>query len=813
MTLDKIKIKASDSYPLLPLRDTVVFPGSMIPLFVGRIKSIAAVDKALASNKFIVLSAQKDSKLNDPTPKDIHKVGSLTKITQIMRHPDGSVKVLVEGLKRVNIVKYLESAEIFRVKLSEFKSVIKADFELDALLRSAKFQLAELGKITESIAEEFLLTINEESDPERVTDMISGYFINPSPQKQIMLAEPNLKKRLESLVGFMQNEIEVASLEKTVRGRIKSQMEKTQRDYYLHEQMKAIQKELGSKGGQDEKSESEELCDKIRKAKMPAEVEKRSLKELDRLDKMPPMSAEGTVSRNYIEWLIDVPWSKRTKDKLDIKEAGKILEEDHYGLEKVKERIVEYLAVKALVKKMRGPILCFLGPPGVGKTSLGKSIARAMGRRFIRFSLGGIRDEAEIRGHRRTYIGALPGRLIQAMKRAKTINPLIMLDEIDKVGIDFRGDPSSALLEALDPEQNHAFNDHYLEVDYDLSEVTFITTANTLATIPRPLRDRMEVIELSGYSDGEKLDIAKKFLIRNQIKMHGLEKFSIKFSDQSILKIIKHFTKESGVRELERQLGGVCRKIAKEFALKKDKSKNKKKLKANSNVVVNITDKKVSEYLGENKFESEDIELEDTVGTVVGLAWSEVGGSILKIEVSPVEGKGKFILTGKLGEVMQESAQASLTYIRSKRKEFGLTKGFHEKIDLHLHIPEGATPKEGPSAGVALTVAMFSALTNKPVRRDIAMTGEITLSGKALPIGGLKEKILAAVRAKITTVLIPSKNKRDLAELPEELRNSLHIIMIDSIDEALEYAIVGLRIKKSTKRGKEIISHAVCDLN
>lgn len=788
-------------YPLLPLRDTVIFPGSLSPLYIGRTMSARALDKAFAGDKLIILSAQKESSINAPSADQIYDVGSLARISQVGRLPDGSVKALVEGLSRARIVEYGTEKDFLLARAQALLTDLGGDpTGIEALRRSAQAQFDKLLRLSEAVPEEIWGMLSDEKDAEKFCDIVTANTALSAVEKQQILQEPALAVRFEKLMGYLQREIEVAQIEKNVRARVKKQMEKTQRDYYLNEQMKAIQKELGASVS-EEKSEFEETRAKMKKAKMPAEVEKRALKELARLEKMAPMSAEGTVARNYIDWLIDVPWSKKTKDKINLKEAQKILDEDHYGLEKVKERIIEYLAVRKLVKRMKGPILCFFGPPGVGKTSLGRSIARAMGREFARFSLGGVRDEAEIRGHRRTYVGALPGRIIQAMKRAKVKNPLIMLDEIDKVGIDFRGDPSSALLEALDPEQNMAFNDHYLEVDYDLSEVMFITTANTLHTIPSPLRDRMEALEISGYSDDEKMEIARRFLLPKQKREHGLENQPVELTDQALLRLIRNFTRESGARELERQLGSICRKLARETvsataerAARGKRQKSTKAARAGAsraapNRPVKIDDALITRYLGEDKYLSDDLEPSDRIGVATGLAWSAMGGSILKVEAIPVEGKGGFILTGKLGEVMKESAQAALTYIRSRRREFGLTKGFHEKIDIHLHIPEGAIPKEGPSAGVTLTVALVSALTKRAALKDVAMTGEINLRGGILPIGGLKEKMLAAKRAGVKKVLIPRKNSRDLSELPAKLRSGIEIELVSNLDEVIDLAL------------------------
>ncbi len=795
-----------NTIPLLPLRDIVIFPGMMVPLFVGRPKSKNALEAISGSSSLIMLSAQKDPSVNDPEGDDIYRIGCVAEVAQTLKLPDGATKVLVEGKYRAKIDSFVENNEYLSVNYSPVKAIPSTGPGHEALFRTARSFFEQYAKLNQNLPSEMATSLLAEDSPEVFTDMVAANLGVKVDEKQQLLEAENTKTRLELLVERLQGEIEILQIEKRVRSRVKKQMEKSQRDYYLTEQMKAIQKELG-RVGDGEKTEFEEFREKIEAARMPSDVKKRALKELTKLEQMPPMSAEGTVSRNYIDWLVEAPWSKKSKDKLDIKGAAKILEEDHYGLDKVKDRILEYLSVRKLVNRMKGPVICFVGPPGVGKTSLGRSIARAMGRKFVRFSLGGVRDEAEIRGHRRTYVGALPGRIVQSMKKAGTKNPVIMLDEIDKVASDFRGDPAAALLEALDPEQNVAFNDHYLEVDYDLSEVMFITTANVLHTIPRALRDRMEVITISGYTDDEKEKIARRFLLPKQETEHGLPKNVLKVSDEALLKIIRNYTRESGVRNLERELASVARKVARKIAESKPAGKTKKPAKRKA---VNIGEESLADYLGEIKYRDDLAEKVNESGITTGLAWTEVGGAILKIETTVLDGKGKYILTGKLGDVMKESAQAALSYIRSRSKEFGLKKNFHSNVDIHIHIPEGAIPKDGPSAGITIATSMVSALLKKPVRHDVAMTGEITLRGHVLPIGGLKEKLLASVRAGIDTVLIPKDNEKDLKEIPDKILNSLKIVPVDSMDEVLKLALAAEKPKrtgskkKATKGGRKI---------
>jgi len=777
--------------PLLPLRDIVVFPGMTVPLFVGRPRSVKALNYVFERDRRIMLAAQKDPSVNEPEPSGIYQTGCITEVLQILRLPDGTIKALVEGVERARIDEYLDSDEFFTVSVTSAASVGEIDTNVMALARTAQSLFEKYIKLNPNLSLDSVSAISGLENPGAYADAMAANVLSGTVEKQKLLETVDLKSRLEILINKVQEELEVLQIEKQVRGRVKKQMEKSQRDYYLTEQMKAIQKELGRSDG--EKTEFEELAEKIRTAGMPKEVEKKALKELGRLEQMPPMSAEGTVVRGYLDWLLDVPWKKRTRDKLDIPEASRILDEDHYGLEKIKERILEHLSVKKLVKKMKGPILCFVGPPGVGKTSLGRSIARATGRKFVRFSLGGIRDEAEIRGHRRTYIGAMPGRIIQAMKRAGVKNPVIMLDEIDKVSSDFRGDPSSALLEALDPEQNTSFNDHYLEVDYDLSETMFITTANVLHTIPRPLQDRMEIITIPGYTDEEKEQIARRFLFPKQVKEHGLPDKSLILRDAALARIIRNYTRESGVRNLDRRLAGVCRKIARKVA---EKSGTGKRSKTSRTPRTTVDEAALVELLGEIEYRDDTAERKNEVGVSAGLAWTETGGALLKVETIILEGKNKFILTGKLGDVMKESAQAALSYIRSRARDFGLVHGFHNKIDIHIHIPEGAIPKDGPSAGITLATSMVSALLHIPVRRNIAMTGEITLRGNVLPVGGLKEKLLAAHRAGMDVALIPKENERDLSEIPDKIKKEIKVVPVGHMDEVLKLALTKTPYKK-----------------
>ncbi len=762
--------------PLLPLRDIIVFPYMVVPLFVGREKSIAALEDAMANDKNILLAAQKRAKTNEPTEEDIYTVGTIGTIIQLLRLPDGTVKVLVEGKKRARIVRFAPNADFFMVETEEVPENHEVTVETEALMRSINSTFEAYVKLNKRIPPEMLMSVATISDPARLADTIVAHLQLKLKDKQAILETADPAERIEKLYGLMQSEIEILQVEKKIRTRVKKQMEKTQKEYYLNEQMRAIQKELGEK---DEfKTEIKELEEKNAKKKMSEEAEKKVRKELKKLKMMSPMSAEATVVRNYIDWFISLPWNEKTEDKLDIAEAEKILNEDHFGLEKVKERILEYLAVQKLVAKLKGPILCFVGPPGVGKTSLAKSIARATGRNFVRMSLGGVRDEAEIRGHRRTYIGALPGKIIQSLKKAGSNNPVFLLDEVDKLSSDFRGDPASALLEVLDPEQNSAFNDHYLDVDYDLSEVMFITTANTLHSIPGPLKDRMEIIRIAGYTEFEKMHIARGFLVPKQREANGLKPEQVEVSDNALRGIVQKYTREAGVRSLEREIATICRKVAIEV------------VKHGPEHHVSVNAQALPKYLGVPKFRFGRAEEKDEIGLANGLAWTEVGGEMLTTEVTVVPGKGKLTITGKLGDVMQESAQAAMSYVRSRAAHLGLDRDFYAKVDIHVHVPEGAIPKDGPSAGITMATAITSALTRMPIRSDIAMTGEITLRGRVLPIGGLKEKVLAAHRGGIKTVLIPKENEKDIKEIPATILKQVNLVLVDHMDEVLRQALV-----------------------
>ena len=765
-------MKASYLKPCLPLRDIVIFPSMVVPLFVGRDKSIKALQESMKLDKSIVLVTQKNSEVDDPSAKDLFQFGCLSKILQLLKLPDGTVKVLVEGEKRVKISKFESNKEYLTCELQvvEDENVTK---DLDQYANGLIKRFEKLQVISKKDFNETLNNLKNLKDPIDIANNISSNLNIQIFEKQELLEITDLKKRLEKIHAFIEKETSVLSVEKKIRGRVKNQMEKTQREYYLNEQLKAIQKELGEID--EGKDELTNLSKAINEAKMPKLAKEKCLSELKKLKSMSPMSAEATVVRNYLDWMTELPWSNKSKINTDLNNAQKILDEDHYGLEKVKERIIEFLAVQKRIQKMKGPILCLVGPPGVGKTSLGKSIAKATNRKFIRISLGGIRDEAEIRGHRRTYIGSLPGKIIQMMKKAGTKNPLFLLDEIDKVGNDYRGDPSSALLEALDPEQNKEFNDHYLEVDYDLSDVMFVTTANTLNILP-PLLDRMEVIRLSGYTEDEKVNISQKFLIPNQSKNNGLKKEEWSLDENINRKIIRHYTRESGVRNLEREISKIARKLV-------------KKIDNNEKINNPIIEKDLKDLLGVQKFNYGEIEEENRIGVVTGLAWTEVGGEILKIESAVMPGKGKMQITGKLGDVMQESVKASKSYIRSKSLDYGIIPPIFDKRDFHIHVPEGATPKDGPSAGVGMVTSIISAITEIPVNKDVAMTGEITLRGLVLPIGGLKEKLLAAHRAGIKKVLIPVENKKDLIEVPKTILKSMEIIPVKNIDEVLKVAL------------------------
>jgi ATP-dependent Lon protease len=760
-------------FPVLPLRDIVVFPHMIVPLFVGREKSIRALDDVMKDDKQILLVTQRNAADDDPAPKDIHTVGTIGSVLQLLRLPDGTVKVLVEGGARARIQDYVKTDDFFqaRAEVLEDKPVEKS--EIDALMRTVVSQFEQYVKLNKKIPPEVLVSLNQIEDPSKLADSVAAQLSLKVADKQDLLELDTVAQRLEKIYALMEGEIGVLQVEKKIRSRVKRQMEKTQREYYLNEQLKAIQKELGE--NEDGKDELSELEDRIKKTKLSKEAREKAQAELKKLRNMSPMSAEATVVRNYLDWILSLPWGKKTKIKTDIKAAERILNEDHSGLEKVKERILEYLAVQVRTKSIKGPILCLVGPPGVGKTSLGKSIARATGRNFVRVSLGGVRDEAEIRGHRRTYIGSLPGRIIQNMKKAKSSNPLFLLDEIDKLGADFRGDPSSALLEVLDPEQNATFNDHYLEVDYNLSDVMFVTTANTLR-MPQPLLDRMEIIRLAGYTEDEKVEIARQHLLPKQMKQHGLKDTEFGITDQALRDLIRVYTKEAGVRNLERELANLCRKVTKEIVSgKADK--------------MQITPKNLEKFAGVPKFRNNEAEQEDQVGASTGLAWTEVGGELLTIEAVMLPGKGIMKTTGKLGDVMQESIQAAASYVRSRAAAFGIKPTLFQKRDIHVHVPEGATPKDGPSAGIAMVTAIVSVMSGVPVRKDIAMTGEVTLRGRVLPIGGLKEKLLAALRGGIKKVLIPKDNLKDLAEIPDNVKKGLEIVPVSLVDEVLAQAL------------------------
>jgi ATP-dependent Lon protease len=760
--------------PVLPLRDVVVYPHMVIPLFVGRQRSVRALDQAMAGNKQILLVAQKSASEDNPGVDDIHRIGTLSNILQLLKLPDGTVKVLVEGGRRAQIKAFAAGTDSYASEIELLESPEVDEREVEVLSRSVKEQFEQYVKLNKKIPTEIAATLTALDDPERLCDTIAAHLAVKLEEKQKLLETVDVRVRLEHLLGVIESEIDLLAVEKRLRGRVKRQMEKSQREYYLNEQMKAIQKELGEleEGGSD----LDELARAVEKAGMPKEAKKRALAELQKLKMMSPMSAEATVVRNYVDWMVNVPWKKRSKISRDLAQAEAILEEDHYGLEKVKERILEYLAVQQRVKKSKGPILCLVGPPGVGKTSLGRSIARATHRTFVRMSLGGVRDEAEIRGHRRTYVGSMPGKILQVMAKGGTKNPLLLLDEIDKISADFRGDPASALLEVLDPEQNHTFNDHYLEVDYDLSEVMFVTTANTLNISP-PLLDRMEVIRIPGYTEDEKVNIARNYLIPKQITSNGLKDAEIHIAEAAIRDIIRYYTREAGVRNLEREIANICRKVLKQVLLKPAER------------AVAITPRGLEKLLGVKRFRFGLAEEEDRVGQVTGLAWTEVGGDLLTIEAAIVPGKGRETYTGQLGEVMQESIKAAITVVRSRARSLGIDPAFYRKYDVHFHVPEGATPKDGPSAGVAMCTALASALSGIRVRSSVAMTGEITLRGEILPIGGLKEKLLAALRGGIKTVLIPGENERELAEIPKNIRQHLDIRPVTWIEEVLALAL------------------------
>ncbi|WP_416729108.1 endopeptidase La [Fictibacillus sp. JL2B1089] len=764
--------------PLLPLRGLLVYPTMVLHLDVGREKSIQALEKVMLDDQMIFLSTQKEVSIEDPAQEEIYHVGTLSKVNQMLKLPNGTIRVLVEGIKRGEITSFTDEKTHVEVEVELTDDIEVKEAETEALMRAVLAQFEQYINLSKKVTPETLASVQDITEPGRLADVISSHLSLKIKEKQKILEIFDVKERLEHLLDLLNNEKEVLGLEKKIGQRVKKAMEKTQKEYYLREQMKAIQKELGDKEGKV--GEVSTLKERIESSDMPETVMELAKKELDRYEKMPNSSAESSVIRTYIEWLVNLPWKQETIDNLDIPHAETVLNEDHYGLEKVKDRVLEYLAVQKLTNSLKGPILCLVGPPGVGKTSLARSIARAIGRNFVRISLGGVRDEAEIRGHRRTYVGAMPGRLIQGMKKAGTINPVFLLDEIDKMSSDFRGDPSSAMLEVLDPEQNSTFSDHYIEEPYDLSKVMFVTTANSLSTIPGPLLDRMEVISIAGYTEVEKLHISKNHLIPKQLKEHGLKKSQIQFKDDSILKLVRNYTREAGVRNLERQIAGLCRKAAKQIV-----SAEKKK--------VILSAKNLEDYLGKSRFRYGQAELEDQIGAATGLAYTTAGGDTLSIEVALSPGKGKLILTGKLGDVMKESAQAALSYVRTKVEELGIDHDFYEKTDIHIHVPEGATPKDGPSAGITIATALVSALTKKPVRKDVGMTGEITLRGRVLPIGGLKEKSLSAHRAGIKTIILPKENEKDIEDIPQSVKEGLSFITVSHLDEVLKVALAGDR--------------------
>ena len=774
--------------PLLPLRDVVVFPHMIVPLFVGREKSISALESAMKYEKSIFLVAQKNAKKDEPHEEDIYNVGTIGTIIQLLRLPDRTVKVLVEGRVRGVIKEYLHDEEFFYAKVEEIAELPDPDLQMtDALMRSIKESFEAYLKLSKKVHVEISSTVAAMDDPSKFADIVISNINIKLEDRQKILEIFNINERLEAIYSLIVAENEILQVEEKIKRRVKKQMEKTQKDYYLNEQMRAIQKEMGDKD--DIKNEIAELEKRLKQKKLSEEASKKVKQEIKKLQMMAPMSAESTVVRNYIEWLLDMPWDEKTENKHTLKESEAILEEDHYGLKKVKERIIEYLAVQSLVKKNKSSILCLVGPPGVGKTSIAKSVARATNRKFVRMSLGGVRDEAEIRGHRRTYIGALPGKIIQLLKKAGSNNPVFCLDEVDKLSSDFRGDPSSALLEVLDPEQNNAFNDNYLEVDYDLSDIMFITTANVLQTIPPPLQDRMEVIRIAGYTEPEKLSIAQRFLVAKELEANGLTSENLAFTDGALLTIIRQYTREAGVRNLEREIASICRKIAREIVANGHQAQ------------IKITSKSVAKYLGVPKHRHGETEGKDEIGLTIGLAWTEVGGELLVIEASVMKGTGKMTLTGKLGDVMQESAQAALTYVRARAEKFGLSDNFYKETDIHVHVPEGAIPKDGPSAGIAIATSIASVFTKRRVRADLAMTGEITLRGRVLPIGGLKEKLLAAHRGNIKTVIIPEDNEKDLADVPANILKALNIVFAGNVDDVLRVALLPLTeevVKKET---------------
>lgn len=763
-------------FPLLPLRGLLVYPSMVLHLDVGREKSVKALEKAMVEDNLILLCSQSEVNIEEPSQEDIFRIGTVAKVRQMLKLPNGTIRVLVEGMERAEIMEYLDNEEYYEVMAKERPEEETDDPEVDALMRTVLTQFEHYINLSKKVTPETLAAVSDIEEAGRLADVITSHLSLKIKDKQEILETVDVHKRLEKLLDILNNEREVLELERKINQRVKKQMEKTQKEYYLREQMKAIQKELGEKEGRA--GEAEELRTQLQEKALPDKVREKVEKEIDRLEKMPASSAEGGVIRNYVDWLLGLPWSERTEDDLDLAKAEQVLNEDHYGLEKPKERVLEYLAVQKLVKKLKGPILCLVGPPGVGKTSLARSIARSLGREFVRISLGGVRDEAEIRGHRRTYVGAMPGRIIQGMKTAGTLNPVFLLDEIDKMASDFRGDPSSALLEVLDPEQNNTFSDHFVEVPFDLSNVMFVTTANAVHNIPRPLLDRMEMLFIPGYTELEKLEIAGRYLLPKQKKEHGLAPEQLEIGQDVLLKVIREYTRESGVRNLEQQVAALCRKAAKKIVSAQEQEQ------------IVITPDDVKDYLGTAKFRYGMAEMEDQIGTVTGLAWTEVGGETLVIEVTVVPGTGKLTLTGKLGDVMKESAQAAFSYTRSKAEELGIALDFHEKNDVHIHIPEGAIPKDGPSAGITIATALISALTQRHVSKEVAMTGEITLRGRVLPIGGLKEKSLAAHRAGYRKVLLPKDNERDLGDIPESVKEDMVFVPVSHMDQVLEHALV-----------------------
>lgn len=762
-------------FPLLPLRGLLVYPSMVLHLDVGREKSVKALEKAMVEDNLILLCSQSEVNIEEPTHDDIFRIGTVANVRQMLKLPNGTIRVLVEGMERAEVIQYTDNEEYYEVLARELHEEDSDNPEVDALMRTVLSQFEHYINLSKKVTPETLAAVSDIEEPGRLADVITSHLSLKIKDKQEILETIDVGKRLEKLLDILNNEREVLELERKISQRVKKQMEKTQKEYYLREQMKAIQKELGEKEGRA--GEVEELREQMGKQELPEKVKEKVEKEIDRLEKMPGSSAEGGVIRNYVDWLLALPWSKKTEDDLDINKAEQVLNEDHYSLDEPKERVLEYLAVQQLVKKMKGPILCLVGPPGVGKTSLARSIARSLDRKFVRISLGGVRDEAEIRGHRRTYVGAMPGRIIQGMKTAGAINPVFLLDEIDKMASDFRGDPASALLEVLDPEQNNTFSDHFIEIPFDLSQVMFITTANAIHNIPRPLLDRMEVLNIPGYTELEKLQIAKRYLLPKQKREHGLQEDQLNIGDEALLKVVREYTRESGVRNLEQQVASLCRKAA-------------KRIVSGETGIITIEPGDIKDYLGVPKFRHGVADLEDQIGAVTGLAWTEVGGETLMIEVTVVPGTGKLTLTGKLGDVMKESAQAAFSYTRSKAAELGIDPDFHEKNDIHIHIPEGAIPKDGPSAGITIATALISALTKKHVSKHVAMTGEITLRGRVLPIGGLKEKSLAAHRAGYKKILLPKDNERDLRDIPDSVKNEVEFVPVSHMDQVLRHALV-----------------------